>query len=33
MIRRIHDDCDGTYAMARVHAKLLEGGCLNRAGR
>ena len=27
MIRRIHDDSNGTYGMPRVHAELLEGGC------
>ena len=31
MIRRIHDDFDGTYGMPRVHAELLEGGY--RVGR
>ena len=27
MIRRIHDDSGGTYAMPRVHSELLEDGC------
>ena len=27
MIRRIHDDSNGTHGMLRVHAELLEGGC------
>ena len=31
MIRRFHNDSDGTYGMPRVHAELQDGGC--RVGR
>ena len=31
MIRRIHNDSDGTYRIPRVYAELVEGGC--RVGR
>jgi len=27
MIRRIHNDYDGTYAIAQVHAELVESEC------